>query len=50
MDKTIDPATHAALDYGLSAAQLLGPGLLGLGLRANAIGTLFGTIYGGPLH
>jgi|tagenome__1003787_1003787.scaffolds.fasta_scaffold20549605_2 hypothetical protein len=46
MDKTIDPATHAALDYGLSAAQLLGPGILGLGLRANAIGTLFGTYYG----
>jgi hypothetical protein len=46
MDKTIDPATHAALDYGLSAAQLLGPGLLGLGLRANAIGSLFGTVYG----
>jgi len=46
MEKTIDPATHAALDYGLSAAQLLGPGLLRLGVRANVIGTLFGTYYG----
>jgi len=46
MEKTIDPATHAALDYGLSAAQFLGPELLGLGVRANVIGTLFGAVYG----
>jgi len=46
MEKTIDPATHAALDYGLSAAQFLGPELLGLGVRANVIGTLFGALYG----
>jgi hypothetical protein len=46
MEKTIDPSTHAALDYGLSTAQLLGPGLLRLGFRANAVGTLLGTAYG----
>jgi hypothetical protein len=46
MEKTIDPATHAALDYSLSAAQFLGPELLGLGVRANVIGTLFGALYG----
>lgn len=46
MNKAIDPATHAALDYGLSAAQLLGPELLGLGLRANAIGTVLGALFG----
>src|SRR5215212_8785183 len=46
MNKNIDPATHAALDYGLAATQLLGPELLGLGMRANAIGALLGTVFG----
>jgi hypothetical protein len=46
MEKTIDPTTHIALDYGLAATQIIGPELLGLGVRANAVGTLFGLAYG----
>jgi hypothetical protein len=46
MEKTIDPTTHIALDYALSATQILGPDVLGLGIRARAVGTLFGITYG----
>jgi hypothetical protein len=46
MNKPIDPKLHIAIDYGLSALQIVGPELLGLGRRANAVGTLFGVAYG----
>ncbi len=46
MEKSIDPTTHAALDYGLSVMQVFGPELLGLGVRARAVSTLLGASYG----
>src|SRR4051794_5045483 len=46
MNKPIDPTTHAALDYGLAALEVLGPELLGLGVRASAVSSILGTIYG----
>jgi hypothetical protein len=46
MDKPIDPTTHAALDYGLSAMQILGPDLLGLSARARVVSAALGASYG----
>jgi hypothetical protein len=46
MDKPIDPTTHAALDYGLSAMQILGPDIIGLPSRASAVSKLLGAFYG----
>jgi hypothetical protein len=46
MKKSIDPTTHAALDYGLAAIQVLGPEVLGLSARACAVSTVLGATYG----
>jgi hypothetical protein len=46
MDKQIDPTTHAALDYGLSALQVFGPELLKLGPRASLVSAALGASYG----
>jgi len=46
MNKPIDPKTHAALDYGLAAMEVLGPELLGLSRRASAVSAILGTVYG----
>jgi hypothetical protein len=46
MNKPIDPSTHAALDYGLSMMQIVGPKVLRLNAPARAISSMFGTIFG----
>src|SRR4051812_41436211 len=49
MNKPIDPSTHAALDYGLSMMQVVGPKVLGLNAPAKAISSMFGALFGASI-
>jgi hypothetical protein len=47
MTKPITPRVHGLIDYGLAAANLLVPRLLGLSPRARGLFRAFGLIQGG---
>jgi hypothetical protein len=47
MSKPISPRQHGLLDYGLSAANVLGPRLLGVSPRARRLFRVFGLVQGG---